>query len=116
MHRAGVVSSVNLSCIILSCFHLLMSNQHRCNAQWDDLDAKDTGQRAHRHTEAVFEALGTKEMWDDYGIINDIMVSHNHITIVALPLLIPTTFFSHSLMDFHGRIFMSSFHLTFSIK
>jgi hypothetical protein len=48
------------------------------------LDAKDAGWRAHRHTEAVFEALGTKEMWDDYGIIDDIMVSSNHITIVTL--------------------------------
>jgi len=51
-----------------------------------------------------------------YRIINVIMVSGNHITIVALPLLIPTIFVSHLLMDFHGRIFMSSFPLTFSIK
>ena len=121
----------NKSCLHASCrdgvlgefisyyhvFMFLMSNRHRCDARWDDLDTKDTtGRRAHRHTEAVFEALGTKEMWDDNGIINDIMVSGNHITIVALPLLIPTIFVSHSLMDFRGRIFMSSFPLTFSIK
>ena len=49
--------------------------------RWDNLDAKDTGQSAHQHMEAVFEALGSKEMWDDYGIINDIMVSSNHILV-----------------------------------
>ncbi|KAF8805362.1 hypothetical protein BYT27DRAFT_7243409 [Phlegmacium glaucopus] len=56
----------------------------------DALDAKDTGRRAHQHTEAVFEALRTKEMWDDYGIIDDIMSQ----------LLTSITIFSHSLMDF----------------
>ena len=48
----------------------LMSNRHRYDARWDDLDAKDT--------------TGTKEMWDDYGIINDIMVSGNNLQINSL--------------------------------
>ena len=66
---------------ILTYISVLISNECRCDAQWDNLDAKDTGQWAHRHTEAVFEALGSKEMWDDYGIINDIMVSSHHMLI-----------------------------------
>lgn len=45
----------------------------RCDARWDNLDLA-AGRRSHRLTEALFEALGTKALWDDYGIIDGIMV------------------------------------------
>ena len=46
----------------------------RCDAHWKDLDHGDAGRRAHRHTEALFESVGKNSLWDDYGIISDIMV------------------------------------------
>ena len=48
----------------------------RCDAHWKDLYHGDAGRRAHRHTEALFEAVGKKSLWDDYGIISNIMVCH----------------------------------------
>ena len=46
----------------------------RCDAPWDKLD-EGGGWCAHQHTEVLFEALETKALWDDYGIVNGIMVS-----------------------------------------
>ncbi|KDR77955.1 hypothetical protein GALMADRAFT_94455 [Galerina marginata CBS 339.88] len=44
----------------------------RCDAAWNNLDGGG-GRRAHRLTEALFEALGTKALWDDYGIVDGIL-------------------------------------------
>ncbi|KIM41784.1 hypothetical protein M413DRAFT_27359 [Hebeloma cylindrosporum] len=44
----------------------------RCDAPWDNLD-HTAGRRSHRLTEALFETIGTKALWDDYGIIDGIM-------------------------------------------
>ncbi|KAF8801821.1 hypothetical protein BYT27DRAFT_7309117 [Phlegmacium glaucopus] len=44
----------------------------RCDAPWNNLDHA-AGRRSHRLTEVLFEALGTKALWDDYGIIDGIM-------------------------------------------
>ena len=49
----------------------------RCDAHWSNLDNSDAGRRAHRHTEALFEAVRKKSLWDDYGIISDILVCHS---------------------------------------
>ena len=49
----------------------------RCDAHWSDLDNSDAGCRAHRQTEALFEAVKKKSLWDDYGIISDILVCHS---------------------------------------
>lgn len=45
----------------------------RCDARWDDLD-HTAGCRSHRLMEVLLEAMGTKALWDDYGIIDRIMV------------------------------------------
>jgi hypothetical protein len=45
--------------------------------RWDDLDHA-AGRRAHRLTESLFEVIGTKALWDDYGIIDEIMVRINY--------------------------------------
>ncbi|KAF8811354.1 hypothetical protein BYT27DRAFT_7253052 [Phlegmacium glaucopus] len=44
----------------------------RCDAPWDKLD-EGGGRRTHELTEALFEALGTKSLWYDYGIVDGIM-------------------------------------------
>jgi hypothetical protein len=46
----------------------------RCDAHWSDLDSSEAGRRALKHTEALLEAVGEKSLWDDYGIISDILV------------------------------------------
>ncbi|PBK82674.1 hypothetical protein ARMGADRAFT_1140721 [Armillaria gallica] len=44
----------------------------QCTASHHDLDGPD-GQRTHKHTTTWFHAMSSKEMWDDYGIIDGIM-------------------------------------------
>ncbi|KAG6835315.1 hypothetical protein H0H93_002803, partial [Arthromyces matolae] len=44
----------------------------RCTATFDNLDGPG-GRRSHEHTLALFDALGKRSLWDDYGIVADIM-------------------------------------------
>jgi hypothetical protein len=64
----------------------------RCDAHWKDLDNGDAGRRAHQHTEALFEAVGKKSLWDDYGIISDIMVCVSVFLTSFEPKLCPQPF------------------------
>jgi hypothetical protein len=45
----------------------------RCNAWHDDLDGEG-GRRSHELTLALFDVLDKKRLWEDYGIVDDIMV------------------------------------------
>jgi hypothetical protein len=51
------------------------SAYNRCDAHWSDLDNNIGGRCAHVLTEALSDALGTKTLWNDYGIVDGIMVS-----------------------------------------
>ena len=53
--------------------YLIFMNHDRCDAHWNKLD-EGGGRRSHELTEALFKALGTKALWDDYGIIDGVMV------------------------------------------
>ncbi|KAJ7822702.1 hypothetical protein B0H13DRAFT_2681657 [Mycena leptocephala] len=44
----------------------------RCDASNKNLDGEG-GRRSHTHTDALFDALDHKTMWDDYGIIPDVL-------------------------------------------
>ncbi|KAG6808987.1 hypothetical protein H0H92_002077 [Tricholoma furcatifolium] len=44
----------------------------RCTAPFNDLDGPG-GHRTHQLTEALFNGLGKKALWDGYGIISDIL-------------------------------------------
>ena len=48
----------------------------RCDSHWSKLDGETGGRRSHGLTEALFEALGPKALWNDYGIVDNILVSH----------------------------------------
>ncbi|KAF8873949.1 hypothetical protein BD779DRAFT_1613631 [Infundibulicybe gibba] len=43
-----------------------------CTSPSDNLDAP-SGRRSHEHTHALFEACSLQELWDNYGIIGDIL-------------------------------------------
>lgn len=47
----------------------------RCTAHVDDLDGGEAGRRSHEHTDTLLEAFNLKVLWDDYGIVGDIVVS-----------------------------------------
>ncbi|KAJ7240897.1 hypothetical protein C8J57DRAFT_1561882 [Mycena rebaudengoi] len=44
----------------------------RCTASNKDLDGEG-GRRSHDHTDALFDAFDHKTLWDDYGIIPDVI-------------------------------------------
>jgi hypothetical protein len=47
---------------------------HRCDAKWDNLDDNIAGRRTHKLTCYLVEALDKTSLWEDYGIVSDIMV------------------------------------------
>ncbi|KAJ7110763.1 hypothetical protein C8R43DRAFT_1091601 [Mycena crocata] len=44
----------------------------RCTASNKNLDG-ESGRRSQRHTEALFDAFDHKTLWDDYGVIPDVL-------------------------------------------
>ncbi|KAJ7932345.1 hypothetical protein B0H13DRAFT_2518823 [Mycena leptocephala] len=44
----------------------------RCLSPADDLD-HPSGRRSHEHTDALLEACTLKELWDDFGIVGDLI-------------------------------------------
>ncbi|KAF8170468.1 hypothetical protein K438DRAFT_1853988 [Mycena galopus ATCC 62051] len=44
----------------------------RCLSPADDLD-RPSGRRSHEHTDALLEACTLKELWDDFGIVGDLI-------------------------------------------
>ncbi|KAJ7835286.1 hypothetical protein B0H14DRAFT_3871183 [Mycena olivaceomarginata] len=44
----------------------------RCTAPNKDLNGEG-GRRSHAHTDALFDAFDHKTMWDDYGVIPDVL-------------------------------------------
>jgi hypothetical protein len=56
-----------------SCLHMRLTLSFRCSARWDNLDGEG-GRCSHELTLALFDVLDKKRLWDDYGIVDDIMV------------------------------------------
>ena len=45
----------------------------RCTAKRDNLDGGG-GRRCREHTEVLAEAFGLGDLWQDYGIVGDVVV------------------------------------------
>jgi hypothetical protein len=65
--------------------------------------------RTHDHTDALVNSGGIElqELWDDYGIVGDIIVSLIFMSSDSL-LKFPAQTCSHLQRDFQGLTFMSS--------
>lgn len=70
MHCPGLVCEVSLNLFLCTRYSLGC----RCDAPSTNLDG-ESGRRSHAHTDALFDALDHKAMWDDYGVIPDVIVS-----------------------------------------
>ena len=58
---------------------------YRCNAKWDNLDDNIAGRRSHELTCSLVAALDKNSLWDDYGIVSDIMVCSGWLSNFCLP-------------------------------
>lgn len=70
MHCPGVVCEASFS----GFGYDTISDPFRCDASNKNLDGEG-GRRSHALTDALFDALDHKTLWDDYGIIPDVIVS-----------------------------------------
>jgi hypothetical protein len=66
-----MVSTVSYSFVKMS---RLLPISVSCLSPADDLDRPST-RRSHEHTDALLEGCTLKELWDDFGIVGDLIVS-----------------------------------------
>jgi hypothetical protein len=50
-------------------------NVFRCTAPANDLDSNRHVRRSHAHTEVLVEAFELGILWDEYGLVGDVVVS-----------------------------------------
>ena len=70
LSRVGVQSAFFLSFFII--LSVLIGFRYTTHA--DNLDTP-AGQQLHEHTDTLLEAFTLKELWDEYGIVGDLLVS-----------------------------------------
>ena len=58
--------------------HPYVSYEHknRCTADRKNLDGGGV-RRSHEHTQLLMDAFNVKTLWDDHGVVADILVSHS---------------------------------------
>jgi len=47
---------------------------HRCTAPACDLDCGESTRRSREHTELLVEELELGVLWDEYGLVGDVVV------------------------------------------
>ena len=84
---ADYPEQVLLSCVVsgwcarlAQYFRLVMKEANmivfRCTAPAFDLDGALAGRRSHAHTECALDACTLQELWNNYGTVGDLVVSH----------------------------------------
>jgi len=102
--KAGMLS--------MSTYHkmwdILLTNIFRCTAPATDLDSHWHVHHSQAHTELLVETFELSVLWDEYGLIGDVVVS----ILPFMSFLELNVIFSHSPVFSHALTFMSFFHLT----
>lgn len=75
LSKIGVQSTFDLDSLLPLCCP--NSSFLRCTAPPNDLDGDLTGQRSHVHTDTLLHSgeITLQELWDDYGIVGELLVS-----------------------------------------
>lgn len=75
MYRTRLVRQVSIYSATYICPLCLTTYEfHRCTWSWRDPD-KPSRRRCREHTEALVEALELGLLWDEYGLVGDVMVN-----------------------------------------
>ena len=59
----------------------------RCLASSSDLDQYPINPRAKEHTATVIQKLELGEVWDEYGLVGDVVVRVNSLNVVIVLLM-----------------------------
>ena len=73
VYLAGTVQGWCPRLVIASWFAYSTEIFFRCTAMPDDLDGEH-GRRTRKFTETILDTLGSKMLWDEYGIDSNILV------------------------------------------
>jgi len=79
----------------------------RCTAPANDLDSGHHVRRSQAHTELLVEEFELGMLWDEYGLVGDIVVRSSVPLIFNAICSSLNVFFSHSLMVSPGQILTS---------
>jgi len=60
---------------LVNVFIASYKSRNRCTAHRKNLDGGGVW-RSHEHTQLLMDAFGEKVLWDDHGVVADILVSH----------------------------------------
>lgn len=124
LSKDGVLSECRIRSL-KSVLLLTFLRYDRCTAPPNNLDGRGYPRRSHVHTRALLEAFDHRVLWDDYGVVADIIVSPwppspllcpNHILKLTETDQACGPFHSRSLLDFRGLIFILCSHQIFCIK
>ena len=87
--------------------------RNRCTADRRNLDGGGV-RRSHEHTQLLMDTFSVKELWDDHGIVADILVSR----FLFYGIILTCTNCARSLLQHpsHVRIFTNSWRQTYFIK
>jgi hypothetical protein len=79
MHRARLVPEV---CILL-CWLIVLTSLFRCTAPSNNLDSGHHVRRSKGHAEILGEEFELGMLWDEYGLVGDIVVRKFTISYTA---------------------------------
>jgi hypothetical protein len=79
----------------------------RCTAPSNDLDGRRQLRRSRAHTDMVGREFELGTLWDEYGIVGDVIVSNVLPCSYIINLYLRSRFFSHSRTPFPEPIYMN---------
>ena len=93
---AGVVSGWCVRCVSSHLSTSMSHPQHpSCTSPPSDLDRSNPILRSKEHTHACKSAFNSKTVWENYGIVDDVIVSHQSIRLTFSDLTILKPFTEH---------------------
>ena len=61
--------------LINAFYYVSYEYKNRCTADRKNLDGGGV-RRSHEHTKLLMDTFNVKTLWDDHGVVADILVSH----------------------------------------
>jgi hypothetical protein len=80
LFRTGVQSKFRF----IALFQVIYLSFFRCLSPCNDLDGRKYARRCRRHTAVLLEELQLGALWNEYGLVGDVIVSLNPFFIIYI--------------------------------